>query len=140
MCWLFKKKEEIATLKPSGTIDINLMSSILLDKLEEMGDEKAEIYLPDTDCKVYKKEDVIKFLDLDETDKIKYDGEEQDCDDFGAEVYGLGLGLLWTTKHALNFFVEYETNTLWFAEPQTDELSLVLEDWEGLDVRFFLGR
>ena len=127
------------TLQPAGTISIDEMSSILLDKLEEMGDDKAELYLADVNCKVYKKEDVVKFLNLGETDKIVYIPEEQDCDDFAAELYGKGVPLLWTTKHALNFFVDTE-NTLWFIEPQTDQIARDLEDWQGWDCRFFISR
>ena len=127
-------------LKSAGTIDINLMSSILLDKIEEMGDDKVELYLADIACKVYKKEDVIKFLELDETDKIVFVDELFDCDDFAAEVYGLGFGLVWTSKHALNWFVEYETNILWFVEPQQDKIAKELEDWQGWNVRMFISR
>ena len=115
------------------------MSSILLDKLEEMGDDKAELYLADKNCKVFKKEDVVKFLDLDETDKIVYVAEEQDCDDFASALYAEGLGLVWTTKHALCFFVD-ETNILWFVEPQSDKIARDLEDWQGWDCRMFLSR
>ncbi len=126
-------------LESCGTIDINEMSSILLDKLEEMKDDKADLLLADIACKVYKKEDVVKFLGLDETDKITYIAELHDCDDFAAELYGKGLGLLWTSVHALSWFVD-ENNTLWFVEPQNDQISQVLENWATWDVRFFMNR
>jgi hypothetical protein len=126
-------------LEPTGTIDINLMSSILLDKLEEMGDESAELYLADKQCKVYSKEVVKAFLGLDETDKITYVAEDMDCDDFAAMLFGMGLGLLWTAKHAMNFFIS-DDEEVYFVEPQTDKISHVLEDWQGLAVRSFLSR
>jgi len=126
-------------LQPIGAIDINIASSILLDKLEDMGDDKAEIFLPDNMYKVFRKEDVKEFLKLDETDKIKYVAEEYDCDDFAAELFGKGLSLVWTGKHALNFFID-ETNMVWFVEPQTGKISQTLETWQGYEVRFFLGR
>jgi len=128
-----------ARLKEVGTIDIHQMSSILLDKLEEMGDDKAEPYLADAACKVYNKDEVKSFLGLDETDKIIYKAEEMDCDDFAAELYGKGVPLVWTNAHALNWFID-ENNTLWFIEPQTDKISSVLENWQGWDIRFFLSR
>ena len=126
-------------LKPAGTIDINEMSSILLDKLEEMGDNKAELYLPDMNCKIYNKREVQDFLHLDWTSQITYIKETLDCDDFAAEVYGKGLGLCWTNKHALSWFID-ENRTLWFVEPQTNKVAKNLENWQGWEVRFFLGR
>jgi len=126
-------------LVPDGTIDINLMSSILLDKLEEIEDDRAELYLADAKCKVYRKDDMVKWLSLDETDKITYIAEEMDCDDFAAKLYGKGVPLVWTNKHALSWFVD-ESNTLWFIESQTDKLAKNLENWQGWDVRFFLSR
>lgn len=127
------------TLQPAGTIGINEMSSILLDKLEEMGDDHAELYLPDSKCKIYKKDDVIKFLHLDETNKITYVKETMDCDDFAAELYGKGMSLIWSNVHALNFFIS-EDKELWFVEPQNDKVSKALENWQGFEIRFFLGR
>ena len=139
MCWWFKKPKQKEQLKPAGTIEVHLMSSILLDKLEEMKDNKAELYLADNLCKVYKKDDVVKFLALDETDEITYVAEEHDCDDFAAELYGKGVSLLWTNVHALNWFID-EQNTLWFVEPQSDKIAKDLENWQEWDVRFFLSR
>jgi len=132
MCWNLTKK----TLKSCGTIDIHQMSSILLDKIEEMGDNSVDLYLADVSCKIYNKETVKKFLSLDETDKIGYIAEEMDCDDFSAELYGKGVPLIWTNTHAFNWFID-ETDTLWFVEPQTDKLSKVLDNW---NIRFFLSR
>jgi len=127
------------TLKPCGTISGDEMSSILLDKLEEMKDDKADLFLADVDCKVYCKDDVKAFLKLDETDKIVFKPEEKDCDDIAAKLFAKFAGLIWTTKHALNWFID-EYDILWFIEPQTDKLSQTLEDWQGWDVRFFLSR
>ena len=135
---LFKPRIK-PTLKSCGTISGDEMSSILLDKLEEMKDDKAELYLADVDCKVYRKEEVEAFLKLDETDKIVFVPEEKDCDDIAAELFGEFAGLIWTTKHALNWFID-ECDTLWFIEPQQDKLSQTLEDWQGWDCRFFLSR
>ena len=138
---LFKSKAtlEIPKLEPCGTININEMSSILLDKLEEMGDDKAELYLADADCKIYRDEDVRWFLGLDKTDKITFVAETMDCDDFAAEVFGMGLGLIWNMKHAFNFYINQDLEVK-FVEPQTDKVSDNLEDWQGWDVRFFLSR
>ncbi len=128
-----------ATLEPCGTIDINLMSSVLLNKLEEMGDDHAELYLADNQCKIYNKEVVKAFLNLNETDKIVFVSEKMDCDDYAADLYGKGVPLVWSNKHALCWFVD-ENEILWFIEPQTDKLAQNLEDWQGWDIRMFLSR
>lgn len=126
-------------IKSCGTIDINLASSILLDKLEEIGQGDAEIYLPDKDFKVYKLEEVKSSQELEEVSKIKYVAEEQDCDDFAAELFGKFASLVWTDVHALNWFID-ELESFWWIEPQNKKISRILETWQGYEVRFFLGR
>lgn len=120
-------------------IDLNEISSVILDKEDELGCPHAEIWLPDNSMKTYQKQAVIEFLELTEVDKIKYSAESHDCDDFAAEIFGLFAGLTWTDKHALNWFVD-EDLTFWFIEPQTDKLSKKLEGWQGSWFRFFIGR
>jgi len=129
----------LATPKPTGTIDIYEASSIILDKLEEMGDTQSGLYLPDLLIKVYKKEDVIDYLMLDEIDEIPYIAEEMDCDDFSALLYGKFAGLIWTNVHALNWFID-DSKTLWFIEPQSDKIARNLESWQGWESQFLLGR
>ena len=126
-------------LLPCGTIDINLASSILLDKLEEMGDDKAEIYLPDAKIKIYNKNAVAKSYELQEVSSIKYIAGEWDCDDFAANLYGKFAGLCWSNVHALNWFYGKDS-TFWWIEPQTRKLSRTLEAWQGSEVRFFIAR
>ena len=126
-------------IQPAGTISINEMSSILLDKMEEMGDTNAAPVLADIDNKIYNKEEVKAYLGLDETDKITYVPQEMDCDDFAAILFGKFAGLIWTKKHALNFFIS-EDEILYFIEPQTDKISQTLENWAGWDIRFFISR
>jgi len=123
----------------SGTININEMSSILLDKLDDMDDDRADIYLADVDCKVYKKQLVMALLGLYEVNKLEYVAETMDCDDFAATLYGKGLPLIWTNLHALNWFID-DNEALWFVEPQTNKISQALENWQGWDVRFFINR
>uniref|UniRef100_A0A6M3LNB6 Agglutinin C-terminal domain-containing protein n=1 Tax=viral metagenome TaxID=1070528 RepID=A0A6M3LNB6_9ZZZZ len=131
--------DEVVEIQPCGMIDINTASSILLDKMEEMGAGNAEIYLPDANFKVYNKEDVKAFLKLDEIDKIPYVTETFDCDDFAAELFGMFAGLVWTNAHSLCWFID-ENETLWFLEPQSDDIAPDLEDWQGWRIRFFIGR
>lgn len=134
-----KIEETKPAIKPVGLIDINLASSILLDKLEAIGDDRAEIYLPDTDIKIYNKDEVARCYELKEVSSIRYIAEEHDCDDFAAELYGKFAGLVWTNIHALNFFFD-ENATFWWIEPQTREISHILATWQGYEVRFFIAR
>jgi len=126
------------TLKPAGTIDINEASSIMLDKLEEMGVD-AEIYLPDKNFKVYRKSDVIKSQSLHEISAIRFVAESHDCDDFAAKLYGKWAGLVWTNKHAMNWFISDE-GKFYFVEPQNKNISETLDAWQGDDIRFLIGR
>jgi len=135
---LLRKPQEIPVIQPCGTIDIHTASSILLDKLDEMGDE-AEIFLPDHEMKIYNKAEVMNSYELKGVSVIKYVLGVHDCDDFAAELFGKFAGLVWTMKHALNWFID-ETGTFWYIEPQNKKLSQVLENWQGYDVRFYLGR
>jgi len=130
---------DIPTLNLIDTIDINEMSSILLDKLEEMGDTSAQIYLADYNCDIFDKEEVKAFLKLDETNKIKYIADTMDCDDFAAELYGKGLPLVWTNLHALNWFIGTD-KVLYFVEPQTDQIATDLDNWQGWSIRLFINR
>ena len=133
--WLTDLLKPPTELLPIGTMDIFGFTSILLDKLEE--DDKAELYLADSQCKVFSKDEVVKFLGLDQTDSIAYVSEKMDCDDYARKLYGKGLPLMWTTVHALNWFID-DTGILWFVEPQTDQISQNMENWPNWDVRFFL--
>lgn len=127
------------SIEPVGTIPITLASSIMLDVLEEMGDDGAEIYLPDVEIKIYWKDEVQESYELEEVSSIKYVPEVHDCDDFAAELYGKFAGLVWTNVHALNFFID-ENEVFWWIEPQTKKISRVLEDWQGNNVRFLIVR
>lgn len=131
--------KEPPPIKPAGTIPIDLASSILLDKLEEMGCEDAGIYLPDVDMKVYNKDKVAKCYALQEVSSLTFVAETHDCDDFAAKLFGRFAGLVWTNIHALNWFID-ENEILWFIEPQTKKISREIEAWQGNAVRFFLGR
>lgn len=123
---------------PTETITLHEMSSILLDKLEEMGCE-APIYLPDDVCKIYKMQDVVSHLKLQQIDKLEFTPEIHDCDDFAAELFGVFAGLVWTNAHALNWFVD-DTRKFWFIEPQTSQIADKLADWQGWKIQFFVGR
>jgi len=126
------------TLQPAGTIDIHLASSIILDKLEEMGVD-AEIYLPDLSIKVYRKADVTKSQSLHEISAIRFVAESHDCDDFAAKLFGKWAGLVWTNVHALNWFID-ENGIFWWIEPQNKKISKTLDAWQGNDIRFLIGR
>jgi len=133
MCFIKKKG-----IEPAGTISIYKASSIMLDKLDEMGVD-AEIYLPDMDIKVYKKSDVVKSQSLRDISAIRFVTERHDCDDYAAKLYGKFAGLIWTNVHALNWFIS-EKGEFYFVEPQNKQISQVLDTWQGTDIRFLLAR
>lgn len=123
-----------------GTIDINAAASIVLDVAEAVGwTSAADLFLPDKNFKLYKKDDVQSCYALDEVSAIKYVAEEHDCDDFAARLFGHFAGLAWTNVHALNWFID-ENLQFWWIEPQSGKLSKTLEAWQGAQMRFFLGR
>jgi len=133
MCFIKKKG-----IEPVGTISIHEASSIMLDKLDEMGVD-AEIYLPDMDIKIYKKSDVVKSQSLHDISTIKFVTESHDCDDYAAKLYGKFAGLIWTNVHALNWFISEESE-FYFVEPQNKQISQKLDTWQGTDIRFLLAR
>ncbi len=88
--------------------------------------------------------DINRFVAADLTDKVKYEDERMDCDDFALRLAGqfsvpgwsaLALGLMWTNIHALNCFIT-EDRRLWYLEPQTDKILDKLEPWQGSTIRF----
>lgn len=137
MC-IKRLKPALGNPSPTETITLHEMSSILLDKLEGMGCE-APVYLPDDVCKIYKMQDVVSRLKLQQIDRLVYIPEMHDCDDFAAKLFGEFAGLVWTNVHALNWFVSDE-GKFWFVEPQTSQIADKLADWQGWEIQFFLGR
>ena len=127
------------TLNHSGTIGITETASIVLNHLDEAGLEPGEIYLPDKSFKVYDEETVVRHLRLDRVSEIKYIPETMDCDDFAAALFGSFAGLVWNTKHALNWFITTD-GQFRFIEPQTDEISDRLSGWDKMDIRLIVGR
>ena len=137
---LLFEKDVYIPIKPIGEVELIKASSILLDVMEGMGDtDGAGIYLPDNFLKVYDKAEVMESRELKEVSAITYVAEKMDCDDFAAKLFGQFAGLVWTNVHALNWFLA-EDCKFYFIEPQTGQLSQVLEGWQGSDIRFFLGR
>ena len=91
-----------------------------------------DIYISDRRLDLLRKEDVMTFLWIDKTNGKEYKEEVWDCDDFARDLYcraknhfaekrGLNaaFGLVWTSKHAFNFFVD-TNREVFFIEPQTD--------------------
>lgn len=98
----------------------------------------TDILIPDIAMKVYWKDDVAKFLKLDETDKIVYVPESMDSDGFALLLFGKeenSVSLLWTNDHAINYFVQPD-GVLYYVEPQNDLMSVNIE---GFHIRFFIG-
>jgi len=137
MCCLFKKKK----LPTRAEISHNDLRALLQAKFPVV-----PLYLSDNVFRLCDITDIEKFLDLDETNKIKYQAEKMDCDDFAYRLMGqlsippwsnIAFGICWTDKHALNLMVD-NNGDIWFIEPQTDACRSSLEDWQGSNVQFVI--
>ena len=116
----------------------------LYTKLKTLFPE-AEIFISDSDnYRLCNLDDINAFLKADLTDKIKYETNRMDCDDFASRLHGqfstppysdLAVGKVWTDKHALNCLID-QNGEFWFIEPQTDELLSDLAEWQGNEIRF----
>jgi hypothetical protein len=93
------------------------------------------VFVSDTRYRLPSVDTIKKFLDDDNTDKLGYEPDFSDCDDYafalqGAqEKYfwgkGYAFGTLWYYNerfgHAVNFFVDRDRQ-LWIVEPQNDSI------------------
>lgn len=149
MCFnLFKKQptSQPTTLHWTALLDIYTVSSILIDTFPNI-----PIYLSDMTYYTCNILEVVRILKLDDTDKIIYESEKFDCDDYAYSLMGfisrdknytlLPFGIVWTTNHALNIFID-EYNQVWLIEPQTD-IVYTLEDYihnvnPSLELRFII--
>ena len=89
--------------------------------------------------------DIEAFLDIDETNHIKYT-KKFDCDNFTRRLYGnlgipewasFAIGLLWSDIHAMVICID-SNEDLWIVEPQTDERRSDLLEWQGTTMRFVI--
>ena len=136
------ENKAVVTLKYSGDMDINEVSSILLDKFPD-----TPLYLPDYYYKTCTVGDIKRFLEWDSTEKEKYEAEAFDCDDFSWRLKGniaikpwssIPFFVIWTNLHALNGFIDSK-GLFYFIEPQTNEIQTELKEWQGLEIRFIGG-
>lgn len=106
---------------------------------------EGEIHISDNDMYLLvSPKDLDQFLSDDQTDRLEYQDETLDCDDFAAILYGnsnkppynaLAWGLLWTDVHAM-FIAVMEDSTVRFVEPQNDKYTIHMEPYQGSKVRF----
>ncbi len=84
-------------------------------------------------------EDIETFLKADDTNRRKYT-EDYMCGKFAFRLMGqfsvegwagLATGIIWTDVHALNFFIDTNSE-FWFIEPQSDGIQTKLESWQGI--------
>ena len=97
----------------------------------------------DRDFKTTTKEELMRFLKEDITDKFGYINEYYDCDDFAFHLMGqisnqswgcLPFGILYIKKsngslHALNCFIDKDRE-LWIIEPQNDSIYVRPKSWQ----------
>ena len=140
---IFKKDEGSVVVEKELEPVMGVLGPVVYEILNRvmagMGDSEAAIYLPDNLMKAYNKQEVMDSNHLIEVSAITYVTEVMDCDDFAAKLYGRFAGLVWTNKHALNWFID-EAGTFWWIDAKAKKLSQTLEGWQGTDIRFFLAR
>jgi hypothetical protein len=88
------------------------------------------------------KEELMRYLKYDLTDRNPFIDEYYDCDDFTFALLGsisnpkwgaLPFGFIWTErkyeeKHSINVFIDKDRE-LWIIEPQNDNMFEIPEDW-----------
>lgn len=128
---------DIKKPNPLEKIDHSELYTILR---AEFGD-KCAIFLSDIDYWTTKTSEVKRFLRMDDTDKVRYQREIMDCDDFSYRLIGqfsvhgwsaLPLGIIWVgikeNGHALNCFVDVDRK-VWLIEPQNDKIFKIPKSW-----------
>jgi len=107
---------------------------------------EAQIYLSDNKKWACGISDIEAFIEMDDTNRLIYENERFDCDDFAFRLMGqlsvpgyaeLAKALVWSDVHALNGFLDTNLDW-WFIEPQGDTISDRLEKWQGSKVRLIV--
>ncbi len=128
---------------PSSTkeIDITRLRNLLQARFPD-----AQIFLSDRKYKLCNIDDIYRFIGQDKTNKMEFEDDWLDCDDFTYRLLGqfsipgwasLAFGMCWTDKHALNVLVTEEREVK-FLEPQTDEIKDKLETEWGTKYRMVI--
>ena len=103
---------------------------------------EANIYLSDKVYKLCCLSDIRYFLRQDKTNRLKFEKEFFDCDDFAYRLMGqfsipgwsaLALGFCWTDKHAVNILIGQDKK-FYYVEPQQDTIQETLKAWQGSKV------
>lgn len=131
---------DLPHLECSGEIDINEVSSILIEKFPDV-----PLYLPDYHYQTCTLGDIKRFLEWDTTEREKYYQDAFDCDDFAWRLKGnitnknwatIPFFVVWSDTHALNGFIDCKGDW-YFVEPQTNEIQTELK--QGTKIRFIGG-
>ena len=142
MCFsLFQKKPSEYKLVSSKKITHQELCDFIRSKYLDVS-----LWLSDKEYTLCHYDDVAYFLSISQINKIDYEAEIMDCDDFAAALWGefskppwsgLAIGYLWTEVHALNCVITEDMKLL-FLEPQTDELNEELASWQGTQPRLMI--
>jgi len=142
ICPPIKGDEIIPKPKPvlRREITANELRSIILRQCPN-----AKIYFSYSKYRLCDIEDIEAFLDVDETNHIKY-SERFTCASFAYRLKGqfsvpdwadYATGFIWTDfyTHALYCCIDANED-IWFIEPQTDKRRSDLEEWQGKEVSY----
>lgn len=118
---------KIPVPKISGEIETKELHRILQKKLSGIFN-KPVMYLVDRKYQLISRVEMIRFLNYDKTELIKYVPEYHDCDDFSfrlmgqfsvPEWSGIAFGIAFSKGHAFNIFIGSDKK-IWIIEPQKD--------------------
>ena len=145
--WLSKRNSQS---KPAETeyksVSVMTITNAELFALLTSHFPNVPVYMSDSLYRLCHPDDMAWFLANDATNRLEYEAETYDCDNFARTLWGnfgvkgwadLTFGICWTELHALNLFIDVDKN-IWFLEPQTDEIQSRLKSWQGQSLRFII--
>lgn len=146
MClnWLRYKLCKQKNISPPNYLEDISNSEVLTILKAEF--PEAVILLTDDQYKTTSKDELLRFLREDATDKYSYVPEFYDCDNFSFRLIGQISNPSWGmipfgftfingggVNHALNCFIDIERE-LWLVEPQDDRMFKCPNKWKGVIV------
>ena len=150
MCWLSKLFISSDTAPRPEPVERGQITGLEVHQIIRSKFSTGDIHISDSQTKpVYSLcdiQDIEAFLDVDETNHIKFVQDKFDCDNFARLLWGqfgvpdwahFAIGLLWSNIHAMVCCID-ANGEFWIIEPQTDERRSDLLSSQGTQMRFII--